>query len=104
MAYNLKKEDPLKILVDANLSRNYVKELKRLELGEIIYVNDKKNHYNLKHNSPDEDIMQCGYDIDAYIATQDKDFRFYEKVILLKSRKKTKYLIEETLNLLGHLI
>lgn len=88
----------MNIIADANLSWDFVKELERLDLGTVIYINDKKNGYKTYSNMSDQSIMNLGYKLDAFICTCNiKHFSGYDKLVPLKSKKSTKKLIEETL-------
>lgn len=86
----------IKIVVDANLSRRYVEELgKNIPYADfsIDYVND------IDGSMPDQKIMEIASEKGAFLVTcNGRDFRQYEKLISLKSRKTPKRMVDDTIN------
>lgn len=85
------------IIVDSNISREYVNLLKKIVPGKIIYVNDEDEKYGTRGSMSDQKIKDLQKGLNAIIITQNgKDFHCGD-VISLKSRKPVSYLIRQTL-------
>ncbi len=90
------------IIVDSNISREYVNLLKKIVPGKIIYVNDEDEEYGTHGSMSDQKIKDLQKELGAIVVTQNgRDFKC-GNVISLKSRKRTKRLIEKTVYWLKH--
>lgn len=65
-------------IVDACLKADFGIYLMKLGY-DVIYIP------YLDISMPDDEIMELGYELDAYILSADKDFRDYEKFLKVKN-------------------